>query len=168
MCLAKVLLGSTFCFLLFVSGFLNAQEENLIDSFIRSAKNKSLPLKDRVDYNIMVADAIDENEMEPYCIEGLKLLSAADSIKYPYSDFTRNKTQLLIDLAFFNKAKGNFKKALSIYFDALVYAEKSKVPELIGDIHNNIGMLYYSQQQYSEALKRLWLAIKSYNQKTVP
>jgi tetratricopeptide (TPR) repeat protein len=156
---------SIFCFLFFFCALLNAQEENLIDSFIRSAKNKSIPLKVRVDYNIAVADAIDENEMEPYCIEGLKLLSEADSVKYPYSDFTKNKTQLLLDLAFFNKAKGNFKKALSIYFDALVYAEKSKVPELIGDVHNNIGMLHFSQQQYSEALKELQVAIKSYNSK---
>lgn len=154
--------SAVYIFLLapFIAG---AQNTNLLDSFIRNSKNPSIPVKQRIDYNIAVADEISESEMEPYCLEGLRLLRQVDSVKYPYKDYLTHKTQLLIDLAYYSKAQGDFKKALVVYFDALVYAEKSKVPELIGNIYNNVGMLYYTQGQFKEALSNLLLSLKYYD-----
>lgn len=130
-----------------------------IDSLKTIAKTEKETAKNRIRALRLLTDLVKIDEIEVFAMQGLELLSAVDSVAYPYPDFIHDKISFLGNLAFFYKHNNAFKKAQAIDFYTLALAEMTKDKSLIAECHYSIGMNYYSQEERTNALGFLMKAL---------
>lgn len=149
-------------FLLFIPGLCMAQGS--IDSLKRVAQNASLAGSERIKAYIELSNIDEDNAMEGYCLNALKILSQMDSTGSVEKSYLEYKGAILGNLGYYYRAKGLTQKAFDKYFTALKCAEKTGARNLYADMKNNIGMLYYSQKQFRESVPFYLKAIDVYRE----
>lgn len=142
-----------FCILFILLNFnLNAQIKDSILKVIYTTQNDSIKI---ASYEKLIGLTIYDGNLN----KADSLLNNLINLKV--KTFIKYKQLVCMALsAYLNELKGNYSKALKLYLNALKIAEDLKYTSHIVSINSNIGVVYFTQNEFNKSLHYYFNAIK--------